>query len=118
MNTYVAYSSCIATVVMPEAYLANLSPEGVQGNRITAEASRVLNKKPPSLRFTDAETAEIQALSRDIDTYVEENRDKFIDGSKPFGEWNAFQQGLQQLRVSRLTELYNTAYQRFLAASR
>jgi len=116
-NAYIAYMSSIPTVLMAEAYLATLSPEGVEGNRITA-AANVLNKKPPTLRFSAAEITEVQALQRDIDTYVNENRDRFINGQQPFSQWNTFQAGFQQLRVARLTELYNAAYQRFLAASR
>jgi putative aldouronate transport system substrate-binding protein len=115
MNAYNAYSSCIATVLIPEAYLATLSPEGVEGNRITAEADAKLNKKVPSLRFTDAETKEIQGLSRDLNTYVDENLYKFVYGQKPFGEWDSFNQGLQQLKSSRLLEIYNTAYKRYKA---
>jgi putative aldouronate transport system substrate-binding protein len=115
MNAYNAYSSCIATVLIPEAYLATLSPEGVEGNRITAEADAKLNKKVPSLRFTDAETKEIQGLSRDLNTYVDENLYKFVYGQKPFSEWNSFHQGLQQLKFTRLLEIYNTAYRRYKA---
>jgi putative aldouronate transport system substrate-binding protein len=117
LNAYVSFVSGIPSELLVESYLPTLSPEGVEGNRITAAAD-VLNKKPPTLRFSDAEIVEVQALQRDIDTYVDENRDKFINGQLPFGQWNSFQTGLQQLRVSRLVELYNAAYQRFLAASR
>jgi putative aldouronate transport system substrate-binding protein len=117
LNAYVGYVSGIPSEQPIEHYLATLSPEGVEGNRITAAAD-VLNKKPPTLRFSDAEIVEVQALQRDIDTYVDENRDKFINGQLPFSQWNSFQTGLQQLRVARLVELYNAAYQRFLTVSR
>ncbi|MDR2096325.1 MAG: extracellular solute-binding protein, partial [Treponema sp.] len=117
LNAHVSYVSGIPSELLVEHYLATLSPEGVEGNRITAAAD-VLNKKPPTLRFSDTEIVEVQALQRDIDTYVDENRDKFINGELPFSQWGSFQTGLQQLRVSRLVELYNAAYQRFLAASR
>jgi putative aldouronate transport system substrate-binding protein len=117
LNAYVGYVSGIPSEQPIEHYLATLSPEGIEGNRITAAAD-ILNKKPPTLRFSDAEIVEVQALQRDIDTYVDENRDKFISGQLPFSQWNSFQTGLQQLRIARLVELYNAAYQRFLAASR
>jgi putative aldouronate transport system substrate-binding protein len=117
LSTFISPASMIPNICIPEQYLASLSPEGIDGNRMTAAAD-VLNKKPPSLRFSDAELAEVQILQRDIDTYVDENRDKFINGQQPFSQWNTFQAGLQQMNISRLVTLYNNAYQRFLAASK
>ena len=117
LNAYVSHVSTIPTNLMVESYLPTLSPEGIEGNRITAAAD-VLNKKPPTLRFSSAEITEVQALQRDINTYVDENRDKFVNGQLPFSQWDTFQAGLQQMKISRLVELYNAAYQRFLAASK
>jgi putative aldouronate transport system substrate-binding protein len=116
INAYIGYRSTVPTFYMVESYLASLAPEGLTANEITAANGG--NKKSPSLRFNDAEIAEVQALQRDINTYVDENRDKFITGQQSFSQWNAFQAGLQQLRISRLVEIYNGAYQRFLRASR
>ena len=84
---------------------------------MTADNNK-LNKKPPSLRFSEAELAEVTTLQRDLNTFVDENRDKFIDGQQSFAQWNAFQQGLQQLRINRLVEIYDTSYKRFVAVSR
>jgi putative aldouronate transport system substrate-binding protein len=116
-NAYIGFMSTLVTVQPPEYYLAILSPEAVEGNRITA-AANTADKKLPTLRFNDAEIAEVNVLRRDIDTYVDENLDKFVNGQQAFSQWNAFQAGFQQLKVNRLVEIYNAAYQRFLKASR
>jgi putative aldouronate transport system substrate-binding protein len=117
-NAYIADMSNLPGVQPPEYYQLILSPEAVEGNQMTASANSVPSKKPPTLRFNSAEMAEIQGIQRDIDTYVDENRDKFINGQQSFSQWNAFQTGLQQLKVARLVEINNAAYQRFLRASR
>ena len=116
LQAYVSQNSYNPTVIMPEMYLATLTPAALEGNRITSAA--IMRKKLPELRFTASEAAEISALEMDINTYAGENQARFINGEQPFSQWNAFQQGFQQLRLSRLLELYSAAYQRFLAASR
>jgi len=113
---YISDASTIPHDYNVLGYIANLSPEGIEANRITAENGG--NKKPPSLRFSAEELAEVQTLQRDLNTFVDENVTKFINGQQPFSQWNTFQQGLQQLRVARLVELYNASYRRFMAVSR
>jgi putative aldouronate transport system substrate-binding protein len=112
INAYIGNRSVIPTLYMVESYLSSLDPEGLVANEITATNGG--NKKPPSLRFNDAEMAEVQVLQRDINTYVDENRDKFINGQQSFSQWDTFQAGLWRLNVSRLIEIYDTAYQRYL----
>ena len=97
-------------------YMENLTPFGIEANRINAESS-ALNKKPPSLRFSEAELRELQTLEQQLNAFVDDNLDGFISGRQPLSQWNVFQQGLQQLGVIRLVELYNTSFRRFLAAS-
>jgi putative aldouronate transport system substrate-binding protein len=113
---YISDASTIPHLYSVLGYIANLSQAGIEANQITADNNR-LNKKTPSLRFSEAEIAEVQALQRDLNTFVDENRDKFVNGQQPFTQWNAFQQGLQQLNVNRLVDIYNTSYRRFLAVS-
>ncbi|MCL2320096.1 MAG: extracellular solute-binding protein [Treponema sp.] len=114
---YISDASTIPHNYNVLGYIANLSPAGIEANKMTADNNKN-DKKPPSLRFSEAEIKEVQALQRDLDTFVDENVDKFIKGQQPFSQWNTFQQGLQQLKVARLVELYNASYKRFVSVSR
>jgi len=116
LNNYVGRVSTWPTVLMPEHYLATLTdPQALLGCEIAVQYGG--NKKPPVLHFTDEELQRVQELSRDIDTYVDENMHAFIMGEKSFDEYDNFLKGFDTIGVDELIELYNTAYQRFKAAS-
>ncbi|TBL75331.1 extracellular solute-binding protein [Paenibacillus thalictri] len=113
LNTYVGYVSGWPSAQIPEHYLATLSDEGKKGNQLATQYAG--KKKVPALHFTPEELSEVQALQRDINTFVDENMNAFIRGKKPFAEYDAFQQGLKKIGSDRLGELYGKAYERYIA---
>jgi len=116
LNKYVGSVSTWATVLMPEHYLATLTDhQALLGNEIAVKYGG--DKKPPVLHFTDEELKRVQELTRDIDTYVDENIHAFIMGEKSFDEYDSFLKGFDAIGVNELIDLYNAAYQRFKTAS-
>ncbi|TDF99280.1 extracellular solute-binding protein [Paenibacillus piri] len=113
LNTYVGFVSGWPSAQIPEHYLATLSDEGKKGNALAVQYAG--KKKVPALHFTPEELNEVQALQRDINTFIDENMNAFIRGKKPFGEYDAFQQGLKKIGSDKLTELYSKAYERYNA---
>ncbi|MDR2094587.1 MAG: extracellular solute-binding protein [Treponema sp.] len=72
-----------------------------------------LPKEHLSLSFTVDEVNELNALSNDILTYIEEMEIKFITGTESFNNWSAFIQNLERMNAKRYTEIYTAAYQRW-----
>ena len=109
----VAYNS-FAYIYAAESYLPNLSEEALKGNELAQEYRGT--KKIPILYFTDDESNEITEITRDLNTYVDEYINNFIMGKVSLDTYEEFQEGLKEIGCERLTELYNTAYQRYLSA--
>jgi putative aldouronate transport system substrate-binding protein len=116
LNAYVGNVSTWASINMPESYLATLSEEARKGNDLAVKNAG--NKKVPALHFTPEETAEVQNLHRDIDTYIDENVNAFITGKKPFSDYETYLQGLKKIGSDRLVDHYNKAYERFLKVAK
>ena len=45
---------------------------------------------PSSLKLTDEQSEELNAIQSDVITYINENFLSFIDGSKPLSEWDDY----------------------------
>lgn len=69
----------------------------------------------PTLSFTTEASAEIGKLTTDINTYAEEMILKFITGAASLDQFDEFQKNVQSLGMDRVLELYQQAYEQFLA---
>ncbi|MDL2233824.1 extracellular solute-binding protein [Ruminococcaceae bacterium OttesenSCG-928-L11] len=69
----------------------------------------------PTLSFTTEAASEIGKLTTDIDTYAEEMILKFITGATPLSEFDTFVKNCEALGMPRLIQLYQEAYDAFLA---
>lgn len=69
----------------------------------------------PTLSFTAEEAAEVGRLTNDIYTYAEEMVLKFITGAESLDKFDEFAENIQNLGMPRLLELYQNAYDKFLA---
>ena len=70
---------------------------------------------PSSMTFTEDEENELDQYSNDICTYIGENYLAFVDGSKPMSEWDSYVEGLYGLGLAKCEEIYQQAYDRFMA---
>lgn len=59
---------------------------------------------------------EASDLHAEVFNYVEENLSKFLLGQTPMSEWDVFQQGLKEMGVDRLLEVYGQAYSSVMEA--
>lgn len=70
----------------------------------------------PTLSFTTDETNELAEITNNITTHVDEMTLKYIMGMKDFANYESeYTAVLEKYGVERLLEIYNAAYQRYLA---
>ena len=71
---------------------------------------------PTGFRLTDDQNEEVNALSGDVATYVNENYSAFFVGDKPISEWDAYVQGAMDLGMAEILEIYQEAFDAYMAA--
>lgn len=64
------------------------------------------------MRLNSEDSQKIADLNTSIQTYVEENLSKFLNGMKPMSEWDEFQAGLAKLPIDELLAAYDEAYKK------
>ena len=69
----------------------------------------------PGFVPTDAEQAVISQYWPDLVTYIDETTVKFIMGTEPIGNFNAFTQRLETMGISRVAAEYQKMYDRYKA---
>lgn len=72
-------------------------------------------REVPTLTFTTEESDEIVLIMTDITTYVSENRINFIYGNRSVEEFEAFRSDIKKMGIDRVLEIYQAAYDRYLA---
>jgi len=68
----------------------------------------------PIIKLTEAEQREAGVLSTDIDKYVTQMEARFITGDASLSTWNNYLRDLSSMRVERLIEINQAAYNRFI----
>lgn len=71
---------------------------------------------PTSLTFTDEEQSELSSISADLVTYMSETYHMFITGERSMSEWDTFVGELDAMGLARCREIYQQAYDTFMAA--
>ena len=82
---------------------------------ITEKWNAAYDNTLPSLALTTEENERFNALYSDIDTYVDENIIKYIIGDLSFDNWSDFTADLEQMGVQECIDIYQQAYNRYLA---
>lgn len=70
---------------------------------------------PDSVKFTDDEWNSISLMVTDIESYLEQMVAKFITGEESLDNFDAFVKGLNDRGLEQYLELYQAAYDRFIA---
>jgi hypothetical protein len=86
------------------------------GKAISKDPSYVVNELDPP--FTDEENSKIKAIRNKLENYFNTEIDKFIMGSKPISEYDAFASKLKELGSAELENIYNSAADRFNKSSK
>jgi len=68
--------------------------------------------KPPAINFASDEQKAIQDILGPINTTVQEELAKFVLGTRPMSEWDAYVKKIESLGISKVLDKYNTAYQK------
>lgn len=92
-----------------------LTPEQTDASIVWSN-SNAKTHSIPILSFTDEEYALKQALEGKIRDYTNDMLRRFIIGVAPISEYTSFCRELERLGVLQLTEIYQTAYDRYAAA--
>ena len=71
----------------------------------------------PILKLTADEQEEAATLKTDILKYVEQMEASFITGETDLSGWDDYVANLEKMKVGRLVEIYQTAYDRFAGAN-
>ncbi|NLO48211.1 MAG: hypothetical protein GX111_07845 [Clostridiales bacterium] len=71
---------------------------------------------PLGARLNAEESSFVKSQSNDIITYISENFTLFLDGSKPFSEWDSYVQGIYSLNFQSIIDTYQVAYERYLSS--
>lgn len=103
------YAGGGAPHLISEKVASYINPPQVQ------EAQKKLDPYMPKVRYAapmfDEKTAqEVNILRNDIDKYYEEQSTKFIAGALSFDKWDEFQSTLKKMKIDKLQELYQAAY--------
>ena len=70
----------------------------------------------PFVYSTEQESEVINTYMVDIQTYVDENANAFITGTKSLDEFDSYISGLEALNLSEVLAVKQAQYQRYLSA--
>ena len=70
---------------------------------------------PSSINFTADQTAEANSLMQDLNTFYAETYVTFLNGDKPLSEWDSYIEDLNQFGYARVVEIYQEAYDAYMA---
>ncbi len=70
---------------------------------------------PSGFRLSDDESEEVSEYSSDVATYINENYAAFFVGEKSMDEWDAYVQEAMDLGMAKILEIYQTAYDAYIA---
>ncbi|MCJ8010454.1 extracellular solute-binding protein [Paenibacillus sp. KQZ6P-2] len=71
----------------------------------------------PYIYLLPEERQQIQGIETDLNTYVESMEAKFVTGETPLEKWDTFLKTIEDMRVDKLLEVYQTAYDRWAGAN-
>ena len=106
--------------MITEFYRATLSPAAAAGNAVQTEIGTANDIRMPSVRYTEAEIAEVNAICVDLNAYLDEHFSMFVNGDLDIEDdavWQKYIDGFNGLRLEELMGYHNDAYTRWLAAA-
>ena len=70
---------------------------------------------PTGVTYTDEQSEEMNTLTSDLVTYINETYFAFLDGSKPLTEWDAYIAQLETMNIGRCREIAQEALDAYYA---
>ncbi|GIP40426.1 ABC transporter substrate-binding protein [Paenibacillus sp. J31TS4] len=92
--------------------------KGAEGRQTSVENAKkaepyTIKDVWPVFNFTLDEEERLLDVKNDIDTYVDEMRDKFISGAEPIEKWDAYVQTINKMGLDRYMKVYQAAFERY-----
>jgi putative aldouronate transport system substrate-binding protein len=69
---------------------------------------------PAGLNLSTQQSDEANLYANDINTYISENYLMFVDGSKPFSEWDPYVSGVMGIGLAQVKEIYQKVLDDYL----
>ena len=69
---------------------------------------------PVGANLTSEQSEEVSQYRNELTTYIAENFSMFLDGTKPFSEWDSYLQTLHTIGLDEITAVYQEAYEDYL----
>ncbi len=91
-----------------------LRPQLKEAQKYWMENNYSKHQLPP-ITPNDKEGQELSRIINDLNTYVQEMTMKFILGSEPIGNYDAYVSQVKKLGIDRVLEIYQNAYIRYRA---
>jgi putative aldouronate transport system substrate-binding protein len=97
--------------IFEEYEQARLVPATFTGWDVNAEYFDVVDLVNPS--FTTEEQEQLNALTADIKTYVDESKVRFITGKMSFDDWDEYVKTIEKMGLDDYVAIYQAAYDRW-----
>lgn len=73
----------------------------------------LIDNPTPQLPYNEEESKKMESIGADIEKYVGEMTDKFVEGQVSFDEWDDYIETLEKMGLDEYMEIQQTAYDRF-----
>lgn len=118
LNKDQAIAKYIGWVGRPAGLLKEDYYDGTESTEESIEAAEKLEpymeeKIWPGFTYTEEENDFLDAEGADLEKYVEETRDKFINGDKSLSEWDEYVEQVEKLGLDEYMEIQEEAYERY-----
>ncbi|MGI5895093.1 MAG: extracellular solute-binding protein [Candidatus Merdivicinus sp.] len=97
-------------------FIKDIRKERNQGVVVTAareEYEKILRPIYPNLPFTEEEKEINTSIYTDMQTFIDENFDKFVMGVESLDNWDNFVAQINEMGMDQLLEVQNAAYDRY-----
>ena len=99
--------------ILPEELQARLDQDDVYADQRPAD-----NQIFPTVKFDNEATEELTYLKTDIDKYVDQKSAEWVVNGGIEEEWDGYLEQLQKMGLDRMKEIYQEAYDEWLAETK
>lgn len=118
LNKDQAIAKYIGWVGRPAGILKEEYYDGTASTEESIEAAEKLepymgDKIWPGFTYTEDENKYLNAEGADLEKYVEESRDKFINGDEPLEDWDKYVEQVEKMGLDKYMDIQQEAYERY-----
>jgi putative aldouronate transport system substrate-binding protein len=112
LGLYAKYWSAVPKYGTGGAEISRLTPEKInaQDTWLQSDTSLLL---PPSLSFTEEESAKLNEINTDIVVYFTDIFNQFVTGAEPLSNYDSYIQTLKKMKIDEAIKIYQNSYERY-----